>query len=106
MNDVLCIDDAVGGEAYWAAGASLISAIPGFSHLPIKIHAFANAGSLVTKISKTNELAQTPRASIGLGLILHHSIARIEANYCIPLRYSTSDSPEPKFQFGIGLNFL
>ncbi|KAG1137042.1 hypothetical protein G6F37_011528 [Rhizopus arrhizus] len=99
-------NDAVGGEAYWAAGASLISAIPGFSHLPIKMHAFANAGSLVTKTSKTNELAQTPRASIGLGLILHHSIARIEANYCIPLRYSTSDSPEPKFQFGIGLNFL
>ncbi|KAG0783647.1 hypothetical protein G6F22_008600 [Rhizopus arrhizus] len=101
-------NDAVGGEAYWAAGASLIAAIPGLSHLPVKAHAFANAGSIVAKTTDNtiNELTQTSRTSVGFGFIFHHSIARIEANYCIPLRYSTSDLPQPKFQFGFGLNFL
>lgn len=89
--------DALGGEAYCAAGVSLISSIPKLECVPVKIHAFANGGSIVTKATGANELAQTPRASVGLGLIFHHNIARIEANYCIPLRYSASDSVEPRF---------
>ncbi|KAI9252039.1 surface antigen-domain-containing protein [Helicostylum pulchrum] len=105
-------NDALGGEGYWAAGASLIGSIPGLSHLPVKAHAFANAGSIVTKTEgvsfedNVKALAKTPRTSVGLGLIFHHSIARIELNYCIPLRYNSTDLPEPKFQFGFGLNFL
>ncbi|KAI9360885.1 surface antigen-domain-containing protein [Pilaira anomala] len=105
-------NDAVGGEGYWAAGASLIGSIPGLSHLPVKAHAFANAGSIVTNAlgvslgETVNALTESPRTSIGLGLIFHHSIARMELNYCIPLRYSSTDLPEPKFQFGFGLNFL
>lgn len=106
------LDDALGGEGYWAAGASLISTIPGLSHLPVKAHAFANAGSIVTSTQGKNindtikTLSETPRTSVGFGLIFHHSIARIEANYCIPLRYAATDLPQPKFQFGFGLNFL
>lgn len=103
-------NDALGGEGYWAAGASLISSIPGLSHLPVKAHAFANAGSMVTRAGTPSdtikELSETPRTSVGFGFILHHSIARLEANYCIPLKYAGTDLPEPKFQFGFGLNFL
>ncbi|ORE11427.1 hypothetical protein BCV72DRAFT_106014 [Rhizopus microsporus var. microsporus] len=101
-------NDALGGQAYWAAGVSLISAIPGLEHTPVKAHAFANAGSIVTKTTKDslNELANNPRTSVGFGLILHHSIARIEANYCIPIKYASSDLLLPKLQFGFGLNFL
>ncbi|CAO3657114.1 unnamed protein product [Mucor hiemalis] len=105
-------NDALGGEGYWAAGASLISSIPGLTHLPVKAHAFANAGSIVTSTEGVSlgdtvkALTETPRTSVGLGLIFHHSIARIEVNYCIPLKYNASDLPEPKFQFGFGLNFL
>lgn len=103
--------DAVGGEGYWAAGASLISSIPGMSHLPVKAHAFANSGSIVTTArgalgDTIKELSEKPRTSVGFGLIFHHSIARLEANYCIPLKYTGADLPEPKFQFGFGLNFL
>jgi outer membrane protein insertion porin family len=102
------IDDAVGGEAYWAAGASLIGSIPGLGHLPVKAHAFANAGSIVSKSEGdvVNKLSETPRTSVGLGLIFHHAIGRVEANYCIPLRYSSSDLPKPKIQIGFGVNFL
>lgn len=106
------IDDALGGEGYWAAGASLISSIPGLTHLPVKAHAFANAGNIVTSTKGVSvgdtikALSETPRTSVGFGLIFHHSIARIEANYCIPLKYQSADLPEPKLQFGFGLNFL
>ena len=90
----------------------MIAAIPGLSHLPVKAHAFANAGSIVTKTEgvplgdSIKALAETPRTSVGLGLIFHHSIARIEVNYCIPMKYAATDLPEPKLQFGFGLNFL
>ncbi|KAI8967612.1 surface antigen-domain-containing protein [Mycotypha africana] len=105
-------NDAVGGEGYWAAGVSVISSVLGLEQLPIKAHAFANAGSIVTHTrgvpleDTVKALAETPRASVGFGLIFHHDIARIEANYCIPLRYTSTDLPEPKLQFGFGLNFL
>lgn len=80
--------------------------------MPVKAHAFANSGSIVTSTQGVNlgdtikELSETPRTSVGFGLIFHHSIARIEANYCIPLKYNAGDLPEPKFQLGFGLNFL
>ncbi|KAI8981058.1 surface antigen-domain-containing protein [Pilobolus umbonatus] len=105
-------NDALGGEAYYAAGASVISTLPGLNHLPVKAHVFANAGSIVTstrgvKVSDTiQRLADTPRTSVGFGLIFHPSIARIEANYCIPLRSYSTDIPEPKIQLGFGVNFL
>ncbi|KAI7901209.1 surface antigen-domain-containing protein [Cokeromyces recurvatus] len=105
-------NDALGGEAYWAAGASLISPIPGLSHLPVKAHAFVNAGNIVTSTKNVHlgdtvkALSESSRSSVGFGFIFHHSLARIEANYCIPVRYTASDLPEPKFQFGFGLNFL
>jgi outer membrane protein insertion porin family len=38
--------DAVGGDAYWAAGISLIGDIPQKSHWPLKPHAYINAGKL------------------------------------------------------------
>lgn len=101
-------NDAVGGEAYWAVGASLIGTIPGLGHLPVKAHAFANAGSIVSKNEGDiiKQLSETPRTSVGFGFIFHHSIGRVEANYCIPLRYGSSDLPQPKIQIGFGVNFL
>jgi len=90
----------------------LIASVPGLTHLPVKAHAFANAGSIVSSTKGVSlgdtikALSETPRTSAGFGLIFHHSIARIELNYCIPLKYSSTDLPEPKFQFGFGLNFL
>ena len=45
----MTVDDAVGGNVYYATGASLTSPIPGADHLPIRIHAFFNAGNLANK---------------------------------------------------------
>ncbi|KAG0170103.1 hypothetical protein DFQ30_002867 [Apophysomyces sp. BC1015] len=105
-------NDALGGEAFWAAGASVVSTIPGASHLPIKAHAFFNAGSIIpwdksTPLNDTvTALSAEPRTSAGFGLIFHHDVARVEANFCIPLRFKTGDIPQPGFQLGLGINFL
>ncbi|KAI8098910.1 surface antigen-domain-containing protein [Halteromyces radiatus] len=105
-------NDALGGNVYWAVGASMISTIPGSAHLPIKLHAFANAGNMSQwqrgeEMNKTIEdLSREPRVSIGLGLIFHHEVARIETNFTIPLRFRTGDVIDSGFGFGVGINFL
>ncbi|KAI8391578.1 surface antigen-domain-containing protein [Radiomyces spectabilis] len=105
-------NDALGGGAYWAAGASLISDVPGAPELPIKLHAFVNAGNIADHSQGTNfkataeSLAQEPRTSAGVGLVFLHAIARVEANFCIPLQHRTGDIAQPGFQLGFGLNFL
>jgi outer membrane protein insertion porin family len=38
--------DAVGGDAYWAAGISLIGDLPQKPHWPLKLHTYINAGKL------------------------------------------------------------
>ena len=43
------IDDAIGGNVYFAAGASLTAPIPGAAHLPVRAHAFVNAGNIANK---------------------------------------------------------
>jgi len=105
-------DDAVGGEAYWAAGFSAVAAIPGMIDKPIKAHAFVNAGNLIkwnkgTSYEKTREaLLLNPRISYGVGLIFHHPAARIEANFCFPVQFSGGDLEQAGFQAGFGINFL
>lgn len=45
--------DSLGGDAYWAAGASLLAPIPARADWPLKLHAFANAGQLTQAQSCT-----------------------------------------------------
>ncbi|CAO3684621.1 unnamed protein product [Umbelopsis vinacea] len=105
-------DDAVGGEAYWAAGVSAVAAIPGMIDKPIKAHAFVNAGNLIkwntgTSYEKTQDaLLLNPRISYGVGLIFHHPAARVEANFCFPVQFSGGDLEQAGFQAGFGINFL
>ena len=42
---------------------------------------------------------------IGIGMKLG-GIARIELNYCVPMRTQRGDRPAPGFQFGVGVDFL
>ncbi|CAO3650484.1 unnamed protein product [Cunninghamella blakesleeana] len=102
-------NDSVGGNAYWALGASLISTIPGSAHLPIKLHAFANAGNISQYENREKvlqDLTKDCRVSVGAGIILHHQFARIEANFCVPLQKRPGDIVQEGIQFGFGINFL
>ncbi|CAO3591966.1 unnamed protein product [Absidia cylindrospora] len=106
-------NDALGGNVYWSLGASLISTLPGSSaHLPIKMHAFANAGNLSEwnrgepAKNTLEDLTRQPRLSVGLGLIFHHDIGRIETNFTVPLKFRNGDIIDSGLNFGIGINFL
>ncbi|KAI9494365.1 surface antigen-domain-containing protein [Zychaea mexicana] len=105
-------NDALGGNVYYAAGASLTAPIPGAAHLPVRAHAFFNAGNIASKAKDAplkgtlEELINESRTAAGFGLIFHHELARVEANFCIPLRFKGSDLPKHGFQLGLGINFL
>ncbi|KAG2219232.1 hypothetical protein INT45_004592 [Circinella minor] len=105
-------NDAVGGNIYFAAGASLTAPIPGAAHLPVRAHAFFNAGNIANRAKDTplkgtlEELINESRTAAGVGLIFHHELARVEANFCIPLRFKGSDLPQHGIQLGLGINFL
>ncbi|KAI3626661.1 hypothetical protein CBS14141_000662 [Malassezia furfur] len=104
--------DSLGGDAYWAAGASLLAPIPARADWPLKLHAFANAGQLTqaqsylpgTPASYT-ELLQ-PSASMGLGLLFQQGPVRLELNFGLPVLARRSDGTRKGLQFGIGLEFL
>jgi len=53
------------------------------------------------------QVTQDFRLSYGLGLALKlGGVARIELNYCVPVKASRGDKPAPGLQFGVGVNFL
>jgi len=115
--------DSLGGDVFWAAGASLITHLPRKPHWPVKAHAFLNAGQLESlhrphqgereghaagpalQSSIAAALAQ-PSVSAGVGLIYHLDPVRVELNFGVPLAARASDGTRKGVQVGIGLEFL
>ncbi|KAI7872710.1 surface antigen-domain-containing protein, partial [Spinellus fusiger] len=112
--------DALGGDAYWSAGVSVLTPLPRWEDKPVRAHAFLNGGSCVPVTGKGREgkgeenglifnslsLTASPSIATGVGLVYRHSIARIELNYCIPLTAAKGDHVRRGLQLGIGLSFL
>ena len=130
---LIFIDDSVGGQVYYSAGASVISDIPSKAHWPVKAHAWVNAGRLdgvnqgsfnvsylwprnrliplcaLTAVPLTQTLSQTlarPSISAGVGLIYRFDPIRVEVNFGVPLVASRSDGQRRGVQVGMGLEFL
>ncbi|KAI0000630.1 surface antigen-domain-containing protein [Russula compacta] len=111
--------DSLGGDVFWAAGASLITHLPQKPHWPVKVHAFLNAGQLELlrphhegrgvgaslRSSVSAALAQ-PSVSAGVGLIYLFDPVRVELNFGVPLAARASDGTRKGVQVGIGLEFL
>jgi len=110
--------NALGGTLYWASGLHLYAPLPfrpgkgGIGDL-FKSHVFITAGNVGNYwLSGTvgrdlEQVTQDFRLSYGLGLALKlGGVARIELNYCVPVRASRGDKPAPGLQFGVGVNFL
>merc|ERR1719418_185310 len=105
---------ALGGSMYWASGLHLYTPLPfrpgrdGYGDL-FKTHVFVTAGN-VGNFGLTGDLqrdldqvTQDFRLSYGLGLALKlGGVARIELNYCVPVKASRGDRPAPGLQFGVG----
>lgn len=103
----------MGGLAYWRSGLHLFAPLPfylgrgGFGDL-FRTHFFVTAGNMTNASTNlAEELSSNVRLSYGLGLAFKlGGVARIELNYCIPVRAVTGDKISPGVQFGIGVNFL
>ncbi|XP_070490796.1 SAM50-like protein CG7639 [Chironomus tepperi] len=95
-----------GSRVYWATGLHLWAPLPfsryfgDFGDL-FRTHFFYNFGNCDT-LSLDNL-----RIAAGVGLAFRiGGRARIEFNYCYPLRKQKNDRVRPAFQFGIGYEFL
>ncbi|XP_077994209.1 sorting and assembly machinery component 50 homolog A-like [Glandiceps talaboti] len=110
--------DAVGSEAFWAGGLHLYTPLPfnpgkgGFGDL-FRTHFFVNAGNLGsvnfddTWNANLDRMMENLRWSYGAGIVLRLGrIARIEINYCVPMRAENTDKISEGLQIGVGINFL
>ncbi|RKP00892.1 hypothetical protein CXG81DRAFT_12676 [Caulochytrium protostelioides] len=97
--------DVLGGNAFWAAGLSLITPLPGLPpDAVLRGHVFANAGACTARARDL--LATAPSCAVGYGLLCRFSVLRLELNYVVPLVHRASEQRHPGLQFGIGIQFL
>lgn len=101
---------SIGGDAFFAAGASLINKIP---YAPedsnFKMHSFINTGKLINLSKNTylaKELTTNVDMSIGFGVVYAHPAARLELNYVLPIVAHQGEEVRTGLQWGIGLSFL
>ncbi|CAE6479486.1 unnamed protein product [Rhizoctonia solani] len=105
-------NDSVGGDMYWAAGASIIGPLPRKPEWPVKTHLFVNAGRLDTYDTKKSSIMQTARSlttpsiSVGVGLVYMLNPVRVELNFGVPIAASVSDGMRKGVQVGVGMDFL
>ena len=63
--------------------------------------------SMPALVQNVDEAIRNFRMSYGLGIVMSlGGIARVELNYCYPLRAQRSDKIAPGLQVGVGLDFL
>ena len=107
--------DSLGGDLFWAAGASIITHLPRKPLWPVKAHAFLNAGQLESVDWRAGSSAlrssvaaalTKPSVSAGVGLIYLFDPVRVELNFGVPLAARASDGVRKGVQVGIGLEFL
>jgi outer membrane protein insertion porin family len=85
-----------------------------FKDWPVRLQLFANQGcltrfadsSFVSIRSALDEFRQSPRLSVGLGMVVRAKVARVELNYSWPLLAPSHDILRRGLQIGIGMTFL
>ncbi|VVD04755.1 unnamed protein product [Leptidea sinapis] len=106
---------ATGGTIYWASGLHLYTPLPfhpgkgGLGEL-FRSHLFVNAGCLAHPEESGEavlDALSAVRVSAGGGIALRLGrVARVEVNYCVPVRTKSGDEVAPGLQFGVGAHFL
>jgi len=109
---------SLGGTMYWAGGLHLYTPLPfrpgkgGLGDL-FRTHVFVTGGNignfwLTGNVQRDVEaLTRDFRLSYGLGLAVKlGGVARIELNYCLPVKAARGDKAAPGLQLGVGVNFL
>lgn len=111
--------DFLGGHCYWLGGLHTYLPLPFYwkkfgsgSWLDgFRIHGFINAGNLMSfdqgrRIKdQFNKLFANVRMSYGAGLVYNFMrSARLELNFCMPLKVNAGDNFSEGLQFGIGIS--
>ncbi|ODN05358.1 Sorting and assembly machinery component 50, partial [Orchesella cincta] len=102
---------SLGGLEHWSAAAHLYTPLPSVNRkFPIidscRLHFFVNAGNLADKFLAGN-IFKDIRIAYGAGLAVGMGdFARLELNYCLPIRQLVGDKPVKGFQVGVGIHFL
>ncbi|KAJ2775879.1 hypothetical protein IWQ57_000036 [Coemansia nantahalensis] len=119
-------NDSIGGDVFYAVGASLLTPLPYVTTDALKGHLWANAGQLAllddrgllrtprdSSGGRTRGLADEirrffmqPSVAVGVGLVYRQSIVRVELSCGLPLVAATTDRPKAGLQFGLGVQFL
>nr|CAH0099235.1 unnamed protein product [Daphnia galeata] len=111
-------NQALGAQGYWAAGLHLFTPLPfkpgqgGLGDI-LRTHFFVNAGN-IDNFDFSDNLKESARIltdryrlSYGMGLMLRlGTTARIELNYCVPLRSQRGDRTNHGVQVAVGVQFL
>lgn len=107
--------DALGGDAYVAAGVSL------WTHLPhqvfsshVKANVFGSCGAMTrvfpgqTVAGTLQELSLAPTVAVGVGVAYFQPWGRFECNYTVPLVVGSTQATvgRGKWQFGFGIDLL
>ncbi|KAI3389703.1 hypothetical protein SNEBB_008118 [Seison nebaliae] len=123
-----CIGDSIEKNPIGATGI-LEGGMSLFSHLPflseetwprlyemVRVHSFVNGGTILQRRGreKTDQYLEKKlsplcqlRLSCGFGIALNFlNVARVELNYCFPIKFDKHDQLNRGFQFGIGLNLI
>ncbi|XP_030568371.1 SAM50-like protein CG7639 [Drosophila novamexicana] len=96
----------IGAQTFWCTGAHLWTPLPFagvFKGLAshFRLHFFYNMGN------SNSFTTDNMRSAFGLGLAVKLAErARIELNYCVPVRRQSTDKVLNGFQFGIGYEFV
>ncbi|GAA5895455.1 hypothetical protein JCM6882_006257 [Rhodosporidiobolus microsporus] len=107
--------DYVGGDAFYALGASLLAPFPfikkekrgSWWETNLRSHLWVNAGKLIPTGSPCCSLLTLPPSlTAGVGVMYRHSLVRIEANVGVPLVQHRGEGGVKGLQFGLGLSFL
>ncbi|KAG0097017.1 hypothetical protein BGZ93_003557 [Podila epicladia] len=116
--------DALGGDAYIAAGVSLWTQLPtadlysssSSSNNNIKVNIFGSVGAMTRVLPGQSmaytiqELTLTPTVAVGTGIAYSQPWGRLECNYTVPLvvrgAATRADLGRGKWQFGFGFDLL
>ncbi|XP_018012367.1 sorting and assembly machinery component 50 homolog A [Hyalella azteca] len=104
---------ALGAQSYWLGSAHAYAPLPllprGSFVDRFRLHAWASAGTLADPAAGGADAAANlaARMSLGAGVAVNvGGVARVELNYCVPVRHRPWDKTQPGLQLGIAADVL
>ncbi|KAF2348653.1 Bacterial surface antigen (D15), partial [Trinorchestia longiramus] len=105
---------ALGAQSYWLGSAHVYAPLPLLERGPFlerfRLHGWTSMGTcgdFRRGADDSHDPAQAVRMSLGAGLALNLAgMARVELNYCVPVKHQSWDKPQPGLQFGVAADIL